>query len=71
MKELRDKNMSFSTTTLMGKSQGGDFVLEGKVKWQKLVSPKGSPKGSKLKHGLHCQERLTLLTRYTVTFLLN
>ena len=44
MKELRDKNMSFSTTTLMGKSQGGDFVLEGKVKWQKLLAPKGSIK---------------------------
>ena len=36
--------MSFSTTILMGKSQGGDFVLEGKVKQQKLLSPKGSIK---------------------------
>ena len=44
VKELRDKNMSFSTTTLMGKSQGGDFVLEGKVKRQKLLAPKGSIK---------------------------
>ena len=39
VKELRDKNMSFSTTTLMGKSQGGDFVLEGKVKRQKPLAP--------------------------------
>ena len=44
VKELRDKNMSFSITTLMGKSQGGDFVLEGKVKRQKLLAPKGSMK---------------------------
>ena len=43
-KELRDKNMSFNTTTLMGKSQGGDFVLERKVKRQKLLAPKGSMK---------------------------
>ena len=28
----------------MGKSQGGDFVLEGKVKRQKLLAPKGSIK---------------------------
>ena len=28
------KNMSFSTTTLIGKSQGGDFVFEAKVKQQ-------------------------------------
>ena len=28
VKELRDKNLSFSTTTLIGKNQGGDFVLE-------------------------------------------
>ena len=25
----------------MGKSQGGDFVLEAKVKQQKLLDPKG------------------------------
>ena len=36
--------MSFSTTILMGKSQGGDFVLEWKVKQQKLLSPKDSIK---------------------------
>ena len=37
----RDKYMSYSTTTIPSKSQGGDFILEGKVKRQKLIAPKG------------------------------
>ena len=45
VRRIRDSNMSFSTTTLPGKSQGGDFILEGKVKRQKLIAPKGPVKG--------------------------
>ena len=32
IKSYRDKHMSYSSSTLMKKSQGGDFILEGKVK---------------------------------------
>ena len=41
VKELRGKYMFFSTTTLIDKSQGGVFTLDGKVKVQKLLTPKG------------------------------
>lgn len=41
VQNLREKNMSFSETELSKKSQGGDFVLEGKVQRQKLIAPKG------------------------------
>ena len=33
--------MSYSETKNSCKSQGGDFILEGKVKRQKLIAPKG------------------------------
>ena len=45
VRALRDKNMSYSCTTQKGESQGGDFILEGKVKRQKLIAPKGPIKG--------------------------
>ena len=41
IRSLRDRNMSYSTSTLIGKSKGGDFMLEEKVKRQKLLAPKG------------------------------
>ena len=59
------KNLSFSTTTLIGKSQGGDFVFEAKVKQQLLLAPKVQ---SKLKHGIHCQECLNLSMMHSVMF---
>lgn len=45
IKAYRDKHMSYSTSTLNNKSQGGDFILEGKVKRQKLIAPKGPIQG--------------------------
>ena len=33
--------MSYSESKNASKSQGGDFILEGKVKRQKLIAPKG------------------------------
>lgn len=35
VKAIRDKHMLYSTTNTPCKSQGGDFILEGKVKRQK------------------------------------
>ena len=39
--ELRSRYVSYSSTTLKCKSEGGDFKLENKVKRQKLLAPKG------------------------------
>ena len=33
--------MSPSSSQIPMKSKGGDFILEGKVKHQKLIAPKG------------------------------
>ena len=41
-----DKNMLYSEYSNKGKSQGGNFILEGKVKRQKLLAPKGPVKAS-------------------------
>ena len=41
IKQLRDRNVSYSTTTISGKSKDGDFLLEEKVKRQKLIAPTG------------------------------
>ena len=41
IKEMLDNNVTFSTTESMSKCQGGDFVLEEKIKKQKGISPKG------------------------------
>lgn len=51
---LRDNNMSFSESTVSAKSQGGDFILEGKVKRQKLLAPKGPVKASTWKMIARC-----------------
>ena len=40
-KELLDDNMSFSSSQLDHKHQGGDFAPEGKIKRHKMVAPKG------------------------------
>ena len=45
IRKLRDDHSSFSTTSVPFKSQGGDFVLEGRVKRQKLIAPKGPIQG--------------------------
>ena len=37
-------NISFREGSIKGKSQGGDFILEGKVQRQKLIAPKGAIK---------------------------
>ena len=34
--------MTFSATDIIGKCQGGDFKLEGKIKKQKNIAPKGA-----------------------------
>ena len=60
IKAYRDKHMSYSTSTLNNKSQGGDFILEGKVKRQKLIAPKGPER-----HGKCYQERLIPLMKFT------
>ena len=41
VRAVRDKNMSFNEGKNKGKSQCGDFILEGNVKRQKLLAPKG------------------------------
>ena len=41
IKEMLDNNATFSTTESMSKCQGGDFVLEEKIKKQKGIAPKG------------------------------
>ena len=41
IKELLDDNMSFSSSQLDHNHQGGDFVLEGKIKRHKMVAPNG------------------------------
>ena len=41
LREFHDRNMSYKVGSFKEKSQGGDFILEGKVQCQKLVAPKG------------------------------
>ena len=41
IKEMSEYNVTFSTTESMSKCQGGDFVLEEKIKEQKGIAPKG------------------------------
>ena len=41
IKEMLDHNVTFTTTESMSKCQGGDFVLEEKIKKQKGIAPKG------------------------------
>ena len=41
IKQQRDRNMSYNTTSISEKRKGGDFLLEEKVKRQKLIAPKG------------------------------
>ena len=41
IKEMLDNNVTFSTTESMSKCQGGDFILEEKIKKQKGIAPKG------------------------------
>ena len=41
IKEMLDNNITFSLTESMSKCQGGDFVLEGKIKKQKGIALKG------------------------------
>ena len=41
IKEMLDHNVIFTTTESMSKCQGGDFVLEEKIKKQKGIAPKG------------------------------
>ena len=41
IKEMLDNNVTFSTTESMSKCQGGDFVLEERIKKQKGIAPKG------------------------------
>ena len=53
---LRDANMSFSSSQIPMKSQGGDFVLEGKVKCQKLIAPKGPVKSATWKEISRCPD---------------
>ena len=40
IKELLDDNMSFSSSQLDHNHQGGDYVLEGKIKRHKMVAHK-------------------------------
>ena len=37
-----NENITFSATDVTGKCQGGDFILEGKIKKQKNIAPKGA-----------------------------
>ena len=41
VKILRDRNLSFASTVLHDKCQGGDFILEQKIRRQKMLCPKG------------------------------
>ena len=40
VKELRDKNMTYSQSSKEKKHQGADFILENKVKRQKMLASK-------------------------------
>ena len=40
--EQRNKNLTYTISEKEGKHQGGDFILEGKVRRQKMFAPKGS-----------------------------
>ena len=41
VKELHDKNMTYSQSSKEKKHQGADFILENKVKRQKMLASKG------------------------------
>ena len=43
VKEVRDRNVTFATSNLNDKCQGGDFLLEQKIRRQKMLCPKGNP----------------------------
>ena len=42
VKNILNENTKFSATDITGKCQGGDFILEGKIKKQKNIAPKGA-----------------------------
>ena len=46
--------MSFSSSQIPMKSQGGDSILDGKVKRQKLIAPKGPVKSATWKEISRC-----------------
>ena len=54
IRKVRDANMSFTQSDSKFKSQGGDFVLEGKVKRQKLLVPNGPVKADTWKSLARC-----------------
>ena len=41
-KNILNENITFSATDITGKCQRGDFILEGKIKKQKNIAPKGA-----------------------------
>ena len=61
VRQLRDRNMSFSESSVLGKSQGGDFLLEQKVKRQKLIAPKGPIKGETWKMLSRCLDEFNAI----------
>ena len=42
IKNVLNENITFSATDITGKCQGGDFILELKIKKQKNIAPKGA-----------------------------
>ena len=42
IKNVLNENITFSATDITGKCQEGDFILEGKIKKQKNIAPKGA-----------------------------
>ena len=40
VKNILNENITFSATDITGKCQGGNFILEGKIKKQKNIAPK-------------------------------
>ena len=53
-----NENITFSATDITGKYQGGDFILEGKIKKQKNIEPKGAVTAKTWQKILHSIDRV-------------
>ena len=51
---ILNENITFSFTDITGKCQGGNFILEGKIKKQKNIVPKGAVTVNKTWHKILC-----------------
>ena len=60
--EMRKNNLSFRLSGENMKSQGGDFILEGKIKRQKMLATKGSDDLNMWRRVSRCLNDIIIIT---------